>query len=113
MSRSSGATAFSFLRETIERKVIGTKDALENLDAVADVRRLQNFVDELLRNDPAAKNELTARAAAPSQNYIIRSTILGSLFRLGCVIAISFCLMNPSLFVALLSLPPGIANSVE
>jgi hypothetical protein len=113
MSRSSGATAFSFLRETIERKVIGTKEALENLDAVADVRRLQNFVDELLRNEPTARDELTAKAAAPSQSYVVRSTILGSLFRFGCVVAISFVLMNPSVFVALLSLPPGIANSVE
>jgi hypothetical protein len=113
MSRSSGATVFSFLRETIERKVVGSREALENLDAVADVRRLQNFVDELLANDPAARNELTAQAAAPSQGYVIRSTILGSLFRFGSIIAISFLLMNPSVFVALLSLPPGISNSVE
>jgi hypothetical protein len=113
MSRSSGATIFSFLRETIERKVIGTKDALENLDAVADVRRLQNFVDELLRTDPAAKDELTAKAAAPSESYVIRSTILGSAIRFAGVIAVSFLLINPSIFVALLNLPPGIYNSVE
>lgn len=113
MSRSSGATVFSFVRETIERKVVGTREALENLDAVADVRRLQNFVDELLREDPAAKDELTARAAAPSQSYVIRSTILGSLLRFGTVVGLSFLLMNPSVFVALLSLPPGISNSVE
>jgi hypothetical protein len=113
MSRSSGATIFSFLREAIERKVIGTKDALENLDAVADVRRLQNFVDELLRTDPTAKDELTAKAAAPSESYVIRSTILGSAIRFGGVVAVSFILMNPSIFVALLNLPPGIYNSVE
>ncbi|RDE13139.1 MAG: hypothetical protein C4K47_06635 [Candidatus Thorarchaeota archaeon] len=113
MSRSSGATVFSFVREAIERRVVGTSEALENLDAVADVRRLQNFVDEILRNDPAARDELTARAAAPSQGYVVRSTVLGSVFRLGCVVAISFLLMNPSVFVALLSLPPGISDSVE
>ena len=113
MSRSSGATAFSFLREAIERKVVGSKDALENLDAVADVRRLQHFVDELLRNDPAAKDELTARAAAPSESYVIRSAVIGSAVRLLAVVGVSFLLMNPWVFVALLNLPTGIANSVE
>ncbi|MFX0107391.1 MAG: hypothetical protein ACFE7R_03840, partial [Candidatus Hodarchaeota archaeon] len=113
MSRTSGATAFSFLREAIERKVVGSKDALENLDAISDVRRLQHFVDELLHSDPRARDELTAKAAAPSSGYVIGSTILGSVVRFLSVIGISFVLMSPAIFVAFLSLPPGIANSVE
>jgi hypothetical protein len=113
MSRSSGATAFSFLREAIERKVLGDKDVLENLDAVSDVRRLQTFVDELLSEDPKAKDELTAKAAAPSGSYVISSTLLGSAMRFLLVVTIAFVLMNPELLFAGLSLPPGIANSAE
>ena len=113
MSRSSGATAFSFLREAIERKVLGDKDVLENLDAVSDVRRLQTFVDELLSEDPKARDELTAKAAAPSGSYVISSTLLGSAMRFLLVLTLSFVLMNPQLLFSGLSLPPGIANSAE
>ncbi|MHA2163751.1 MAG: hypothetical protein ACXABF_15135 [Candidatus Thorarchaeota archaeon] len=113
MSRSSGATAFSFLREAIERKVVGGQDALENLDAVADVRRLQIFVDELLSSDPEARNELTAKAAAPSSSYVISSTLLGSALRFVGVITISFLFMNTDIWVSLVRLPPGIQYSIE
>ena len=113
MSRSSGATAFSFLREAIERKVVGTKDALENLDAISDVRRLQNFVDDILATEPKARDELTAKAAAPSSSYIIGSTIMGSAIRFLSVVAVSFLLVSPSMLSTLLNLPIGIQNSVE
>lgn len=113
MSRISGATAFSFLREAIERKVVGTQDALENLDAISDVRRLQIFVDELLQSDSKAKDELTARAAAPSSSYVIGSAITGSIIRFLSVMAISFILMSPGVLVLILDLPPGIRNSIE
>ncbi|UCE09397.1 MAG: hypothetical protein JSW61_10530 [Candidatus Thorarchaeota archaeon] len=113
MSRSSGAIAFSFLREAIERKVIGSQSALENLDAVADVRRLQIFVDELLSADPNARDELTAKAASPSSSYVIGSTVLGSVIRFTSVVAVSFILMSPLVLLSAMDLPPGIANSVE
>ncbi|MHA2064953.1 MAG: hypothetical protein ACXABY_11315, partial [Candidatus Thorarchaeota archaeon] len=113
MSRSSGATAFSFLREAIERKVVGSQDALENLDAVSDVRRLQIFVDELLQTDSRARDELTAKAAAPSSSYVIGSTIMGSVFRFLSVVAISFMLMSPAVFLTILNPPIGIVDSVE
>ncbi len=113
MSRRTGATAFSFVREALERKAMGTKEALERLDAISDVRRLQIFVDDLFSADPAAKDELTAKAAAPSRAYVITSTLVGSGGRFLLVIALSFILMNPSVFVTLFSLPPGIQYSVE
>ena len=113
MSRSAGATAFSFLREAIERKVVGTQDALENLDAVADVRRLQIYVDELLQSDSRARDELTARAASPSSGYVIGSMVIGSVIRFLSVIAISFILMSPGVLAVIFNLPPGIRNSVE
>ncbi|MBS3794205.1 MAG: hypothetical protein KGY80_04870 [Candidatus Thorarchaeota archaeon] len=113
MSRSSGATVFSYLREAIERQVLGDKDVLENLDAISDVRRLQHYVDDLLEQDPQARDELTARAAAPSQSYVIGSTIVGSGIRLVSVVLLSFVLLNPRIFLSFLELPPGIANSVE
>lgn len=113
MSRSSGATIFSYLREAIERQVLGDKDVLENLDAISDVRRLQHYVDDLLEQDPQARDELTARAAAPSQQYVIGSTIIGSGIRLVSVVLLSFVLLNPRVFLSFLELPPGIANSVE
>ncbi|MFW9918690.1 MAG: hypothetical protein ACFFED_03770 [Candidatus Thorarchaeota archaeon] len=113
MSRSSGATAFSFLREAIERRVFGESEVVESLDAIADVRRLQIFVDELLSTDPNARDELTAKAAAPSSAYIISSTISGSIIRFLGVITIAFLFVNPLIFTTLFSLPPGIQNSVE
>ncbi|NWF94963.1 MAG: hypothetical protein HXY34_02375 [Candidatus Thorarchaeota archaeon] len=113
MSRATGATAFSFLREAIERRILGSKDGLEKLDAVSDVRRLQIFVDELLSMDPKAKDELTARAAAPSSKYVLVSTVLGSSIRFLAVVSLSFLLMSPGLLVSVLSLPPGIAQSLE
>jgi hypothetical protein len=113
MSRTTGATAFSFLREAIERKVIGTQDALENLDAVSDVRRLQIYVDELLQTDSRARDELTAKAAAPSSSYVIGSTITGSAIRFLTVVSISFILMSPGVVSAILNLPLGIQGSVE
>ncbi len=113
MSRRTGATAFSFVREMIERKTLGTKEALENLDAISDVRRLQIFVDELFSKDPGAKDELAAKAASPSSLYVIGSTLIGSGGRFLVVIVLSFLLMSPSLFVTLFSLPPGIQYSVE
>ncbi|MFX1331409.1 MAG: hypothetical protein ACFE9W_07625 [Promethearchaeota archaeon] len=113
MSRSSGSTAFSFLREAIERKVVGSKDALENLDAVSDVRRLQIFVDELLQTDSRARDELTAKAAAPSSSYVIGSTIMGSAFRFLSVVAISFMMMSPAVFLLFLNPPIGIQTSIE
>lgn len=113
MSRSSGATIFSYLREAIERQVLGDKDVLENLDAISDVRRLQHYVDDLLDQDPRVRDELTARAAAPSQSYVIGSTLIGSGIRLASVVLLSFVLLNPMFFLSFLELPPGIANSVE
>ena len=113
MSRTAGATAFSFLREAIERKVVGTKDALENLDAVSDVRRLQIFVDDLLQTDSRAKDELTAKAAAPSSGYVIGSMVIGSVIRFLSVVAVSFILMSPGVLSLLLDLPIGIQSSVE
>jgi hypothetical protein len=113
MSRSTGATAFSFLREAIERKVVGTQDALENLDAISDVRRLQIFVDELLQSDSKARDELTAKAASPSSAYVIGSTITGSAIRFLSVVALAFIFLNPSVLTMLLALPPGIEQSIE
>ncbi|MFW9974350.1 MAG: hypothetical protein ACFFDQ_03640 [Candidatus Thorarchaeota archaeon] len=113
MSRSTGATAFSFLREAMERKVMGGQSALESLDAVSDVRRLQIYVDELLQSDAKARDELTARAAAPSSSYVIGSTIVGSIIRFLTVVALSFILMNPYVIDLLLNLPIAIADSVE
>ena len=113
MSRSTGATAFSFLREAMERKVMGGQTALENLDAVSDVRRLQIYVDELLQSDSKARDELTAKAAAPSSAYVIGSTITGSAIRFLTVVAVSFILMNPNVVQMLLNLPIGIENSIE
>lgn len=113
MSRTTSATAFSFVREAIERKVVGTQDALENLDAVSDVRRLQIFVDDLLRTDSTAKDELTAKAAAPSSLYVIGSTLTGSAIRFLSIILISFILLNPNIVIALLNLPIGVTDSVE
>jgi hypothetical protein len=113
ISRSTSATAFSFLREAIERKIVGSQDALENLDAVSDVRRLQIYVDELLQSDPKARNELTAKAAAPSSAYVIGSTITGSVIRFLSVIVVAFLLMNPAIVTAVLDLPIGIQNSME
>ena len=113
IGRTTTATAFSFLREAIERKIVGTKDALENLDAVSDVRRLQIYVDELLQTDPKARDELTAKAAAPSSGYVIGSTITGSLIRFLSVVAIAFFLMSPNVLTLFLDLPIGIWNSIE
>ncbi|TFG99765.1 hypothetical protein E4H12_01610 [Candidatus Thorarchaeota archaeon] len=113
ISRSTSATAFSFLREAIERKVVGTQDALENLDAVSDVRRLQMYVDDLLQTDSKARDELTAKAAAPSSGYVIGSTITGSAIRFLSVIAIAFVLMSPSVLAIIIDLPIGIRRSME
>jgi hypothetical protein len=113
MSRASGATAFSFLREAIERKMFGGTEALENIDAVSDVRRLQHFVDGVLLSDPNAREELTAKAAAPSESYVIGSTITGSAMRFLGVVIISFLMMSPALFVSMMSLPPGVEYSAE
>jgi hypothetical protein len=113
MSRSSGATAFSFLREAIERRVFGESEVVESLDAIADVRRLQIFVDELLSTDPNSRDELTAKAAAPSSAYVASSTLLGTALRLVAVVVVSFVFMNPLFFTVLFNLPPGIKNSVE
>ncbi len=113
MSRSSGATAFSFLREAIERRVFGESEVVESLDAIADVRRLQIFVDELLTSDPDARNQLTAKAAAPSSSYIISSTITGSILRFAGVITVAFLFLNPLIFTTIFNLPPGVENSVE
>jgi hypothetical protein len=113
MSRSTGATAMSFFREAMERKVMGGQDALESLDAVSDVRRLQIYVDDLLQSDSRARDELTAKAAAPSSAYVIGSTITGSAIRFLTVVALSFMLMNPNFVQMVLNLPIGIQNSVE
>jgi len=113
ISRTTSATAFSFLREAIERKVVGSQDALENLDAVSDVRRLQIYVDELLQTDSKARDELTAKAAAPSSAYVIGSTITGSAIRFLSVIAIAFILMSPAVVTTILRLPIGIQTSME
>ncbi|MHA2190271.1 MAG: hypothetical protein ACXAAP_08565 [Candidatus Thorarchaeota archaeon] len=72
---------------------------------MADVRRLQIFVDELLSSDPEARNELTAKAAAPSSSYVISSTLLGSALRFVGVITISFLFMNTDIWVSLVRLP--------
>ncbi len=113
MSRTTSATAFSFLREAIERKVVGSQDALENLDAISDVRRLQIYIDDLLQTDSKARDELTAKAAAPSSAYVIGSTITGSVIRFLSVIAIAFVLMSPIVLTSLLDLPIGIWGSME
>jgi hypothetical protein len=113
IGRSTSATAFSFLREAIERKVVGDQDALEKLDAVSDVRRLQIYVDDLLQSDSKARDELTAKAAAPSSGYVIGSALTGSAIRFLSVIAIAFIMMSPTVVTAILDLPIGVQGSME
>jgi hypothetical protein len=113
MSRVSGPTVFSYVREAIERKVLGAKEMIENLDVVSDVRRLQIYIDELMSSDPDAAAELTAKAAAPSDRYVMLSTLMGSVARFALVVPISFFLLNPSFILNLLSPPVGIDSSVE
>jgi len=80
---------------------------------VSDVRRLQIYVDDLLQTDSKARDELTAKAAAPSSGYVIGSTITGSAIRFLTVIIIAFVLMSPTVITAFLDLPIGIWNSME
>jgi hypothetical protein len=74
---------------------------------------LQIYVDDLLQSDSRARDELTAKAAAPSSSYVIGSTITGSAIRFLTVVAVSFLLMSPNVIRMILNLPIGIENSVE
>ncbi|MBY8981982.1 MAG: hypothetical protein KGD57_03475, partial [Candidatus Lokiarchaeota archaeon] len=76
-------------------------------------RKLGSYMDQLFREDPEAKDTLTARSSAPKTKNLAISTLINALLRLVVLIIISYIIIHPSWFLNIFGLPESIVESVD
>ncbi|MCP4763271.1 MAG: hypothetical protein GY870_15970 [archaeon] len=110
---AKGAVGLTHIQEMIERRKMEdkTKKIIETLH---DTRRLSNYINRLLQEDPDAEMTLTAKSSAPSAGKLIISTLLDFIYRIGGITVIVFLISQTSWVLEnVLGSPPAITESVE
>ena len=103
---------FSYIREMIEKKKLESEEK-RLIQAASKTRKLGSYMDQLFREDPEAKDTLTARSSAPKTKNLAISTLINALLRLVVLIIISYIIIHPSWFLNIFGLPESIVESVE
>ena len=103
----------SFISEMIERRKL-EEETKKLIEAKKDTRRLSNYLNQLLENDPEAEYTLTARTSAPTAGRLITSTVIDMAIRLGGITLIVF-LVAQTVWVLtdVMNVPAAINESVE
>lgn len=102
---------FSYIKEMIERKKLEEEEK-KLVTAASKTRRLGRYIDRLFREDPEARDTLTAKSSAPRSRNLLTSTIVNFTYRVVFLIIISFIIIHPQFILELLQLPPAITESV-
>ena len=97
----------------IERRKL-EEETKKLIEAKKDTRRLSNYLNQLLENDPEAEYTLTARTSAPTAGRLITSTVIDMAIRLGGITLIVF-LVAQTVWVLtdVMNVPAAINESVE
>lgn len=103
---------FSYVKEMIERKKLEEEEK-KLVTAASKTRRLGRYIDRLFREDPEARDTLTASSSAPRSRNLLTSTIVNFTYRVVSLIIISFIIIHPHWFLGtVIMLPPAITESV-
>ncbi|MHA1338987.1 MAG: hypothetical protein ACTSRZ_07130 [Promethearchaeota archaeon] len=107
------ATGFSFISEMIERRKL-EEETRKLIEAKQDTRRLSNYINKLLQNDPEAKYTLTARTSAPTAGKLVLSTAIDMATRIGGITLLTFLVSQTVWFLNnVLNVPEALSRSVE
>ena len=104
-------TRFSYVKEMIERKKLEEEEK-KLVTAASKTRRLGRYIDRLFREDPEARDTLTASSSAPRSRNLLTSTIVNFTYRVITLLIISFIIIHPHWFLKVLQLPDAITESV-
>jgi len=94
LQRMLGSDAFRLMRDVIEKRLL-RRDWLTELKDIHEIRRLNSYVNHLLRVDPEAEAALTARAASPSLSRMIALALLSTAIRFIGIIIVSYLCFYP------------------
>lgn len=110
---SKTSTGFSYIKELIEKREV-EKESIKTIEALHDTRRLSNYLNKLLVEDPEAEMTLTAKSSAPTAGRLIYSTVIDILFRvIGITVIVFFISQTPWVLTHIFRAPPAILQSVE
>ena len=103
---------FSYVKEMIEKRKLEEEEK-KLITAASKTRRLGSYIERLFREDPEARDTLTARSSTPKAKVLALSTLINFISRLVILILISFVIIHPHwFFVHVFNLPPAITDSV-
>ncbi|MHA1672775.1 MAG: hypothetical protein ACTSYI_04050 [Promethearchaeota archaeon] len=112
MSEAGGQTGFSYVADLIRKKKEEKREA-KMMNAMRDTRKIANFLDKLFKQDPSARDSLTASSSAPRASRLVFSTILNMFIRILVIIAMAWACVHPYQLFQLIGAPDSILNSVE
>lgn len=103
---------FSYVREMIEKRKLEEEEK-KLVTAASKTRRLGRYIDRLFREDPEARDTLTASSSAPRARNLATSTLFNFIYRVGLLMIISFIIIHPNWFLTtVMQLPAAITESV-
>lgn len=111
LQRMLGSDAFRLMREVIGKKLL-RRERLEELEDIHEIRRLNSYVDQLLRVDPESEATLTAKAAAPSLSRMAAYSIGSTIIRFIGITIVSYLCFYPLALLGGIA-PPVIVESVD
>ncbi len=112
MSEAGGQTGFSYVADLIRKKKEEKREA-KMMNAMRDTRKIANFLDKLFKQDPQARDSLTASSSAPRASRLVFSTIINMFIRILVIIAMAWACVHPYQFFELIRAPDAILKSVE
>lgn len=103
---------FSYVKEMIEKRKLEEEEK-KLVTAASKTRRLGRYIDRLFREDPEARDTLTASSSAPRARNLATSTLFNFIYRVGLLLILSFIIIHPHWFLdTVIQLPPAITESV-
>ncbi|MFX1362197.1 MAG: hypothetical protein ACFE7A_01955 [Promethearchaeota archaeon] len=112
IKRTFSPDAVQYFREHLERRRV-PKESIIELESIQDIRRLDIYLKELMREDPEAESTLTAKAAVPSTSRIVMSSVPSIVLRLVVVLVLAFISLNPVAILSIFGAPQPILESLE
>ncbi|MHA2407400.1 MAG: hypothetical protein ACXACA_03400 [Candidatus Ranarchaeia archaeon] len=112
IGKSMSSTAFTFIRENLEKRLFKRLKKEDTL-VIHDVRRLEAYLRELNRKNPDAIETLKAESGVATTSEIIKPVTSGVIIRLVIISIMSFVVMQPTLVLQFLNMPTVIFESLE
>ncbi|MFX1309663.1 MAG: hypothetical protein ACFFB6_03985 [Promethearchaeota archaeon] len=103
---------FSYVKEMIEKRKLEEEEK-KLVTAASKTRRLGRYIDRLFREDPEARDTLTASSSAPRARNLATSTLINFTYRVCLLLIISYIIIHPHWFLdTIIQLPDAITESV-